>query len=563
MAAWHLAFRRLGIGEQRPRLVLVYLAGLLALWFVLAGIHPAFFSLLLVLYPQIFRHLRLSWAIPTSVALSVAVVWREVLASGRPLWENPGAIVGGLLSVAFGSLFALWITRIIDESYERRQLIEQLEATRSELAEAEREGGRLAERQRLARDIHDTLAQGFVSIVLQLQAAEAELPEDAEEARGHLERARRTARDNLAEARRLVWDLRPEVLSAAPLGEALGRLAGRVAEETGMVATATVTGTPRPLSADAEVTLLRVTQEALANVTRHARAGRVAVTLSYMDGETVLDVRDDGSGFTPAADGAGANGGLGLRGMRERVEALGGRLAVESAPGQGTTIAVTVPTEGAPVGQVIRLLIADDHPVVRDGLRGMLAGEADFEVVGEAASGVEAVRLTERERPDVVLMDLQMPEMDGATATAEIAARFPGTRVLVLTTYDADADILRAVEAGATGYLLKDTPRERLFPAIRAAARGETVLAPTVATRLVSRMRRPAEEALTAREIEVLELVARGSSNADIAAALFISEATVKTHLLHTFAKLGVDDRTAAVVAALERGIIALPRRAH
>ena len=148
--------------------------------------------------------------------------------------------------------------------------------------------------------------------------------------------------------------------------------------------------------------------------------------------------------------------------------------------------------------------------MVRDGLRGMLASEADFEVVGEAASGAEAVLLTERERPDVVLMDLQMPGVDGATATAEIAERFPDTRVLVLTTYDTDADILRAVEAGATGYLLKDAPRERLFPAIRSAARGETVLAPTVATRLVNRMRVPAEEALTSREIEVLELVARG-----------------------------------------------------
>jgi DNA-binding NarL/FixJ family response regulator len=210
---------------------------------------------------------------------------------------------------------------------------------------------------------------------------------------------------------------------------------------------------------------------------------------------------------------------------------------------------------------MIRLLIADDHPVVRDGLRGMLANEADFEVVGEAASGAEAVLLTERERPDVVLMYLQMPGVDGATATAEITERFPGTRVLVLTTYDTDADILRAVEAGATGYLLKDAPRERLFPAIRSAARGETVLAPTVATRLVNRMRVPAEEALTSREIEVLGLVARGSSNADVAASLFISEATVKTHLLHIFGKLGVDDRTAAVVSALERGIIALPRR--
>jgi DNA-binding NarL/FixJ family response regulator len=209
----------------------------------------------------------------------------------------------------------------------------------------------------------------------------------------------------------------------------------------------------------------------------------------------------------------------------------------------------------------IRLLIADDHPVVRDGLRHMLQGAPDFEVAGEASTGAEAVRMVERLAPDVVLMDLRMPEMDGVAATSQIRARFPGTHVLVLTTYDTDADILRAVEAGATGYLLKDAIREHLYTAIRSAARGETALAPAVASRLVGRMRTPAEEALTAREIEVLALVSKGASNAAIASELFISEATVKTHLIHIFGKLGVDDRTAAVVAALERGIIRLPGR--
>jgi signal transduction histidine kinase len=343
MAAWHLAFERLGISEDRPRPALVYWAGLVAMWFFLAGIDPTYFALLLALYPQVFRLLRLRHAIPGAVALTVVVVWREVLLSGRPLSENWSAVGGGLLSVLFGTLFAIWITRIIEQSAGRRALIEQLESTRSELAAAERESGRLAERQRLARDIHDTLAQGFVSIVLQLQAAEGELPPGADPARRHLELARRTASDNLAEVRRLVWDLRNEQLGAGSLGEALGRLTDRLAEETGVTATTTVTGTPRSLSPDAEVTLLRVTQEALANVSKHAQAGRVALTLSYMDGEAALDVRDDGAGFAPGVDGSGPNGGLGLRGMRERVEALGGRLAVESTPGGGTTVAATVP----------------------------------------------------------------------------------------------------------------------------------------------------------------------------------------------------------------------------
>jgi DNA-binding NarL/FixJ family response regulator len=208
---------------------------------------------------------------------------------------------------------------------------------------------------------------------------------------------------------------------------------------------------------------------------------------------------------------------------------------------------------------MIRVVLVDDHPVVRVGLRGMLAVADDLTVVGEAGSGDEALTLVATIRPDVVLMDLRMPGIDGVTATARIVERFADVRVLVLTTYDTDTDILRAIEAGATGYLLKDTPIGTLVDAIRAAARGETVLAPPVAARLLTRMRAPAVEQLTPREVEVLALVARGLSNADIGRQLYIGEATVKTHLLRAFAKLGVNDRTAAVTVALARGILQPP----
>lgn len=206
----------------------------------------------------------------------------------------------------------------------------------------------------------------------------------------------------------------------------------------------------------------------------------------------------------------------------------------------------------------IRLLIADDHPVVRGGLRGMFATQPDLELVGEAKTGTEAVSLTGRLKPDVVLMDLRMPEMDGVAATERIKESNPETRVVVLTTYDSDSDILRAVEAGATGYLLKDTPEEALYDAIRAVAEGRPLLAPSATTLLMERTRRPPEEILSGREIEVLGLVARGSSNREIAEALWISEATVKSHLIRIYAKLGVTDRTAAVTTAIERGMLRL-----
>jgi DNA-binding NarL/FixJ family response regulator len=202
------------------------------------------------------------------------------------------------------------------------------------------------------------------------------------------------------------------------------------------------------------------------------------------------------------------------------------------------------------------VLLVDDHPVVREGLRGMIDAEADLTVVGEAGSGAEAIALAESLHPNVILMDLRMPDVDGVTATERILTTLPRTRIVVVTTYESDTDILRAVEAGAAGYLLKDASRVELAEAVRDAARGKTVLAPTVADRLVRFVRQPASVSLSGREVEVLAHVAKGKTNAEIGQLLHISEATVKTHLLRAFNKLGVSDRTAAVTTAMSLGLL-------
>jgi len=214
---------------------------------------------------------------------------------------------------------------------------------------------------------------------------------------------------------------------------------------------------------------------------------------------------------------------------------------------------------------VIRIVVADDHPIVRSGIVALLQDAPDVEVIGEAASGAEAVETALRLRPDLVLMDLRMPlaasaagtaELDGVAATAQIVAADAGIRVIVLTTYESDEAILSAIEAGATGYLLKAAPQEEILAGIRSVARGEVALAPSIAALLVRRVAKPPTVTLSDRETEVLALVARGNSNPAIARVLFLSEATVKTHLLHVFEKLGVNDRTRAVTLAMELGLL-------
>jgi DNA-binding NarL/FixJ family response regulator len=203
---------------------------------------------------------------------------------------------------------------------------------------------------------------------------------------------------------------------------------------------------------------------------------------------------------------------------------------------------------------MIRVLVADDHPIVRSGIVGLIGAADDIDVVGEAVDGADAVHLAEQLRPDIVLMDLRMPRLDGAAATAAILAANPAVRVLILTTYETDDQILGAIAAGASGYLLKAAPQAEIIEGVRSVAGGQTVLAPVIAARLVQRVRADAVPAprLSARELDVLRLVAAGQSNPQIGRSLFIGEATVKTHLLHVFEKLGVGDRTRAVTLAME-----------
>jgi DNA-binding NarL/FixJ family response regulator len=208
------------------------------------------------------------------------------------------------------------------------------------------------------------------------------------------------------------------------------------------------------------------------------------------------------------------------------------------------------------VSAAIRILVVDDHPIVRSGLTSVLTSQADFDVVGEASNGDEAVAAAARLTPDLILMDLRMPVRNGVDASAAILAARPSTRIVVLTTYASDGEVLRAIEAGAVGYLLKDVPHEELFRALRAVARGERYLAPVVTERLMAQWQQPARVSLTDRELEVLRAVARGEANKEIAASLGITEPTVKAHLVRIFDKLGVENRTSAARVARQQGLV-------
>jgi signal transduction histidine kinase len=342
LVIWYVGIQSLG----RARLVAslpwsygFYLLGLV-IWALILPLHPAAYAFAAFMFPVTYSLLSIRYSIPSGIALSGIML---LAGNGWRVRVGPGDILAILLAVASSVMLALFIHSIIRQSIERKRLIDELESTRASLAAAERQAGIQAERQRLAQQIHDTVAQGFVGIVTHLEAAEA-APGGADPGiAGHVAEAKALARESLEASRRLVWDLRPDLRDGAPLTVVLERQLAEWSARSGVRGRHVLTGTARELDPNRETAILQAAREALNNVKTHAGASHVTVTLSYMEDEVALDVRDDGAGIGSGRPAGG--GGFGLKALDERVRGLGGRLILESQPGEGTTLTVSLPVE--------------------------------------------------------------------------------------------------------------------------------------------------------------------------------------------------------------------------
>jgi signal transduction histidine kinase len=322
----------------------ILFAVVIALSMVMAWLEPSFLLMAFSFYGITFGIMPLRWAIPLVIWQSLGLALLIMDFSGGISVQNLPILGGFFLSGFFAIMLGLFISSIIRQSQERQKMIDELQATRAELAQAERQAGQMEERQRLAGEIHDTLAQGFTSIVMHLEAAEQALERDPAAAKQRIVQSRQIARDHLSEARRFLWALRPDVVTREPLSQAIERVARRWSEETGLAAEVSISGEPVALPAPLEATLLRTAQEALTNIRKHAQAHRATLTLSYMDDEVILDVQDDGIGFTPGpTEQADFEHGYGLVSLRESARQLGGTLEIESTLGEGMTLAMALP----------------------------------------------------------------------------------------------------------------------------------------------------------------------------------------------------------------------------
>ena len=547
---------------------------------ILVGIRPNVIdvAIVILLYTlAAYRPRRLSvpglgvCLIGSAVAITV---WRPITTSLLD-WVITGAII-----FAGPSLIA-WV--VGDSMRYRRAYYAALEDRAARLErerDAQAQIAAAAERARIARELHDVVAHNVSVMVVQADGASYALDRSPERARQALAAISSTGRQALSEMRRMLGVLRSDdgETGVAPLpGIAqLGELLDQT-RATGLAVSFTVEGVPAPLPGGLALAAYRIVQESLTNTRKHGGpAASAQVLLRYCEDVLVLQITDDGFGAAASADG----GGHGLTGMRERVALYNGTLQAGPLPGGGYQVTARLPVvrgklqERPPAGartargrcRVIKILLVDDQELVRTGFRMVLDAQDDMSVVGEAGDGLAAIRLLAARPADVVVMDVRMPQLDGIEATRRICQAGDRPRVLMLTTFDLDEYAYAALKAGASGFLLKDVPPEELLFAIRAVDSGDAVVAPSTTRRLIDRfaplfpakdsLSPPGLDALTSREREVLAHVAQGLSNAEIAERLFVSEATVKTHVGRVLAKLGLRDRVQAVVLAYETGLV-------
>ena len=435
------------------------------------------------------------------------------------------------------------------------------------------------ERNRLAREIHDTLAHSLTGIIINLEALKPYAAGRSQVDADVLAETEGLARGALAEARRSVLGLHPTPLQHQALRDALTPELAGLAKRAGLVTQFYVQGTERPLAPDVAIALFRLAQEGFHNIEKHAAARHVILGLAFEADTVVLTVEDDGVGFVPATATPSTTGGFGLLSMAARSHSLGGTLHVTSHPGHGTTVQATVPyvrpaivsatvvrqanspASSAPTARPIRVLVVDNHTTARQGIRRILDGRPDLQVVGEAADGLAAIEQTERLHPDVVLLDLQMPRLSGIEALPRLRAAHPTVEIVVLTMFDQDEQVFASLKAGARGYVLKDAAPETIVAAVRAASHGESSLPPTLTTRVVERFsvlaqREVDPNALSERELEMLGCMAQGLPYKVIAAQLNVTTHTVQYHVTNILQKLHVGSRGEAVAVAGERGLL-------
>jgi DNA-binding NarL/FixJ family response regulator/signal transduction histidine kinase len=427
------------------------------------------------------------------------------------------------------------------------------------------------ERSRIARTMYDSLAHDLADVLVQLEAVERRADRHAAWS-DELHKARTMLRCALENARRSLWNLQPSALEEQPLPEALRDELQHWEALHGTPARLFVRGEAMlPLAV--ETAVLRVAQEALLNVATHAQARELRVELEYTPDEIRLLVSDDGNGFVAPADCSTTDVQSGLGVMHARTSAVGGRLTVSSWPANGTRVEARFPRSGpvleplpvdlslaVGVDRALRALVVEPQAIVRQGLVALLSRIDGMLVVGDAPDGYKALELARRTAPDLVLLEMQLPGMDGAATVEQLLALHPQTLAVILTSSDAADSLTRSVQAGARGYLLKDSGFEQLRATLYAVLRGEVVIERRLTRHLAERFAhlyksRHPHDSLSERELEVLRLMVEGRRNRAIADALLVSEHTVKTHIANIFQKLGVNDRAAAVYTAIQRNV--------